>query len=235
MNNQEKLKSAIEQDFNPTNNYKEIIKKMEKVRKMKRINDLLKWSLVPICIIVVISGIVFSNYNKDNNNLLENNPYVDKKDNIILNINDLSKIGMTKLDADVKIVNDVNIPYPFKANEELYIIPSDLTQNKNFIVYTKKDKNSNEYNVIANYTMLITDGNDRNIEIKYSKDQQPLRDYYFNEDNSKITIINGINLKIYQYEENFYTSFSYNGYNFDIETSNITEQEFANYLISIFK
>ncbi len=239
MTNKEKLKNAIEQDINPTNNYNEIITKIEKERKMKKENNLLKWSLVPICLAVFISGIIFLNYKNDNKNLYENKPYIDKENNITLNINDLSKVGMTSLDADIKTVSGLNIPYPFKVNanqnEEWFIIPSDLTQTKNYIVYTKKDIESNEYNVIANYIMLITDGNERSIEVKYSKDQEPLRDYYFSEEDSKITTINGIELRIYKYEKSFYTIFSYNGYNFDIETSNITEQEFSDYLVSILK
>ncbi len=239
MTNKEKLKKAIEQDINPTNNYNEIIKKIEKEDKMKKENNLLKWSLVPICLIVVISGIIFLNYKNDNNDLLENKPYIDKENNITLNINDLAKVGMTKLDADVKTVSGVNIPYPFKVNEnqneEWFIIPRDLTQTKNYIVYVKKDKDSKEYDTVANYIMLITDGNERSIEVKYSEEQEPLRDYYFSEEDSKITTINNIDLKIYKYENSFYTTFSYNGYYFDIETSNITEQEFSNYLVSILK
>ena len=239
MTNKEKLKNAIEQDINPTNNYNKIIKKIEKERKMKRENNLLKWSLVPICLAVFISGIIFLNYKNDNNNILENNPYIDKENNITLNINDLSNADMTSLDADIKTVSGLNIPYPFKVNanqnEKWFIIPSDLTQTKNYIVYTKNDKDSNEYNTVANYIMLITDGKKRNIEVKYSKDQKPIRDYYFNEEDSKITTINGIDLKIYKYGKSFYTIFSYNGYNFDIETSNITEQEFSDYLVSILR
>ena len=239
MTNREKLKKAIEQDINPTNNYNKIIKKIEKEEKMKKENNLLKWSLLPICLIVIISGIIFLNYKNDNNDSLENKTYIDKENNITLNINDLSKVGMTKLDADIKTVSGVNIPYPFKVNEnqneEWFIIPSDLTQTKNYIVYVKKDKDSKEYDTVANYIMLITDGNERSIEVKYSEEQEPLRDYYFSEEDSKITTINNIDLKIYKYENSFYTTFSYNGYYFDIETSNITEQEFSNYLVSILK
>ena len=239
MTNREKLKKAIEQDINPTNNYNEIIKKIEKEDKMKKENNLLKWSLVPICLIVIISGIIFLNYKKDNNNSLENKTYINKENNTILNINDLSKVGMTTLDTDVKTVSGVNIPYPFKVNEnqneEWFIIPTDLTQTKNYIVYVKKDKDSKEYDTVANYIMLITDGNERSIEVKYAKEQEPLRDYYFSEEDSKITTINGIDLKIYKYENSFYTTFSYNGYYFDIETSNITTQELSDYLVSILR
>ncbi len=229
MSNKEQLKKVIEKDFNQINNYKEIIKKVEK-NKMKK-NNLLKWSLVPIGLLVIIIGIIFLNYN---NHLLVNKTYIDKENNLILNINDLSNIGVTKMDLDIKIVNDVNIPYPFKINGELNI-PSDLTQTKNYVVYTKKNQDSKDYDVIASYVMHLTDGNERTMLIRYAKNQVPLKDYYFKEDNSKVTTINGINLIIYKYEESFYTTFSYNDYNFDIETINITEQELANYLVSIFK
>lgn len=236
MTNKEKLQKAIEQDINPTNNYNKIIQIIEKGVEMKKKNNLLKWSLVPLCLIVVISGILFLNSKNKSNNLLENKPYIDKDNNITLNINNISNLGMSKLNAEIK--NGVNIPYPFKVDEnnnQEIVIPKDLTQYKNFIVYTKKDKDSKEYNFIANYIMIISNGDDREIEIKYSKENTPLRDYYFSEDGSKTTTINGIDLKIYKYKENFYTAFKYNDYNFDIETSNITEQEFSNYLVSILK
>ena len=225
----------FEKEFDKDLMKKQILEKYERNNLKK--NKYFKWSLVPICLVgIVISGIIFLNYN---HNLLENKPYIDKENNVTLNINDMSKMDMTKLDADIKIVSDVNIPYPFQTNynqnEKRFIIPSDLNQTKNYIVYTKNDIDSNEYNTVANYIMLITDGKKRNIEVKYSKDQEPIRDYYFNEEDSKITTINGIDLKIYKYGKSIYTIFSYNGYNFDIETSNITEQEFSDYLVSILR
>ncbi len=236
MTNKERLKKVIAGDFNKANNYKEIVQKIEKERKMKRENNLLKWALIPICLILVISGIILLNNKKENT--LEKKPNITyESKNASLNINNLDKTDITSLDTDIKTVSGVNIPYPFKVNEdnEGFIIPKDLTQIKNYIVYTKENKDSNEYDEIANYIMLITDGSDRSIEVKYSKDQNPLRDYYFEEENSKITTINGIDLKVYKCGNSFYTIFSYNGYNFDIETSNITEDEFTDYLVSILR
>ena len=244
MNNKDLLKAIGEIDDKyliEDNGIKEKnrIRTNNMVRIMKKFK--IGYALIPICWVVVISGIIFLNYKNDNNNLFENKLYIAKENNITLNINDLSKTGMTILDTDTKTVSGFNIPYLFKVNEnanqneEFFIIPSDLTQIKNYIVYIKNDKDSNEYNIIANYIMLITNGNERNIKVKYSKDQEPLRDYYFSEEDSKTTTINGIDLKIYKYEKSFYTTFSYNGYNFDIETSNITEQEFSDYLVSILR
>ena len=236
MTNKERLKKAIVEDFNKPNNYDKIMNKIEMEGKMRKGNNLLKWVLIPICLILVISGIILLNNKKENT--LEKKPYITyESKNASLNINNLDKTDITSLDTDIKTVSGVNIPYPFKVNEdnEGFIIPKDLTQIKNYIVYTKKDQDSKKYDEIANYIMLITDGSDRGIEVKYSKDQKPIRDYYFSEENSKITTINGTDLKVYKYGKSFYTIFSYNGYNFDIETSNISEDEFTDYLVSILR
>lgn len=192
--------------------------------------------IVGIVLLCTCSASLCANVTNKNNNVLKNKPYIDEKNNITLNINDLSNIDMTSLDADVKIVDSVNMPYPFKKDENIkFAIPDDLTEYENYIVYIKKDKDSKEYDVVANYIILVTNGKNKNIEIKYSKDREPIRDYYFDEKSTKTTTINDINLKIYKAGRSFYTTFKFNDYNFDIETSNITEQEFSNYLVSILK
>ncbi len=236
MTNKERLKRAIVEDFNKPNNYDKIMNKIEMEGKMRKENNLLKWVLIPICLILVISGIILLNNKKENT--LEKKKYITYEcNNVSLNINNLDKTDITSLDTDIKTVSGVNIPYPFKVNEdgEEFIIPKDLTQIKNYIVYTKKDKDSKKYDEIANYIIDITNGSDRGIVIKYAMDQDPIRDYYFREENSKITTINDVDLKIYKYGNSFYTIFSYNGYNFDIETANITEDEFTDYLVSILR
>ena len=233
MTNKEKLKKAMDEDFNSEKNYEQIMKKMGNVRK----RNLLKWSIVPLCLLVMISGVFLLIGKKEDNITLSTFSTMENKET--LNINDLSKSELSKVVTDVKIVDDVNIPYPFKiskeddSKEKIIVLPSDLTQTKNSIVYTKKDSYSKEYNEIANYVMLLTNGNDRTIKIKYSKDKEPISDYSFREEKSKVTMIHGVDLKVYRYEESFFTLFYYNGYHFDIETSNITEQELSDYLNSV--
>ena len=238
MTNKEKLKMAIEQDIDAKNNYNEIIKKIEKGAKMKNKNNLWKLSLVPICLVVIISGIVIIN---NNTSLFSSEypssgkTYVDKENNITLYINDLKNVGLTTLDADIKIGSfDSNMPYPYKNGIKL---PDDLDLDKNnsYIVYTR-DNNSDEYNILNNYVLVYSNSNeDRNIAVSYSQEHKPIRDYLFDENGSKISVINGIELKIYKYESTYFTEFKYNNYNFDIETTNITEQELSTLLASILK
>ncbi len=235
MTNKEKLKMAMENDINPQNYYNEIIKKLEKGERMKK-NNGWKWFLVPICL-VVISGILFLNYQNDNKNILKNKLYVDEKNNVTLNINEITnnKGGMYKIDADVKVVtsNAINFPLPYKKG--IVDIPKDLNNISKYIFYFRENKESKEYNILGNYEIIYDNGNDRSIKVSYSKDNKPVRDYYFSNEGSKKTIINGIELKIYKFENIYFTEFKFNDYNFDIETSKITEQELLDFLLSILK
>ncbi len=236
MTNKEKLKNAIEADINPENYYNEIIEKLEKGEKMKK-NNMWKWSLVPICLVVVISSIIFLNYQNTNKPILENTNYVDEKNNITLNINEITnnKVGTPLLDVDVKVVtnNDVNFPLPYKNG--VVEIPKDLDNTSKYIFYFRENKESKEYNILGNYEIIYDNGNDRSIKVSYSKDNKPVRDYYFSEEGSQATTINGIELKIYKFENIYFTEFAFNDYNFDIETSKITEQELSDFLLSILK
>lgn len=237
MTNKEKLKRAIEHDINPKDYYNKIINQIEKGEKRNMKKSIWKWSLVPICLVVVISGVLFLNYQNDNKTILKNKPYVDETNNVTLNINEIdsNKVGMPRLDADVKVVtnNDVNFPLPYKNG--LVNIPKDLDKTDKYIFYFRENKESKDYNILGNYEIIYSNDNDRSINVKYSKDSKPVRDYYFSDEGSKITTINGVELKIYKFENIYFTEFEFNGYNFDVETSKITEQELSNFLLSILK
>lgn len=235
MTNKEKLKRAIKHDINPKDYYNKIIDKIEKGEKRNMKKSIWKWSLVPICMVVVISGVLFSNYRNDNKTILKNKLYFDKTNNVILNINEIdsNKIGMLKLDADVNVVtnNDVNFPLPYKNG--VVNIPKDLDKTDMYIFYFRENKESKDYNILGNYEIIYSNDNNRFINVKYSKDNKPARDYHFDDEGSKTTIINGINLKIYKFENIYFTEFKFNDYNFDIETINITEKELTDLLLSI--
>lgn len=148
-------------------------------------------------------------------------------------INEITKKdGILKLDADVKtITSDLDFPLPYKEIS----IPKDLIKISKYIFYTRENANSQDYDLLYNYKISYYNENNRSINISYSKDYKPLRDYYFKENGSKISKINGIELKIYKFENIYFTEFKFNDYNFDIETSKITEQELTNLLLSIIK
>ena len=237
MTNKEKLNQAIEQDMNWKDCYNEIIRKIEEGAKMTKKNNSWKWSLVPICLVVIISGVLFLNNQNDNKTKLENKPFVEEKNNVTLNINEIqSDQSGTFLDAaiDVKTVtaNDVNFPLPYEYEINL---PKDLNKTYRSIVYTRENTNSKEYNILNSYSIEYTNDFERTIKVAYSKEYKPIRDYYFSEEGNKSTTINGVELKIYKFEDIYFTEFNYKGYNVDIETSKITEQELSTFLLSIVK
>lgn len=235
MPNKEKLKQAIEQDMNPNDYYKKIINKIEKGEKMKKNNNLWKWSFVPICLVAVIGFVLLVNNNKQlKPNIYKSN--IETKDNVNFYINDVSKMieGVLKIDADIKITNIENISY-FKEIADIKI-PSDCEKEEAYKIYVKPDRDSQEYNILQSYVVNYSNTkNDRNIRISFSKENKPIRDYHFSDEGSKISKINNIDLKIFKYNELYFTEFNYKEINFDIETSNITEQELTDLLLSIIK
>ncbi len=233
--NKERLKNAIEQDINPKDYYNEIIKRIKKEDKMKKEKNLWKWAFVPICLVAVIGCALFFNNNKQlKPNIYK--PNIKTKDNINLYINDVSNItqGDLKIDADIKITKIENISY-FKEITNIKI-PSDCENREAHEIYIKHDNDSKDYNILQSYVVNYSStNNDRNIKLSFSKENKPVRDYYFSEKGSKISKINNVELKIFKYNYLYFTEFNYNGINFDIETSNITEQELTDLLLSIIK
>lgn len=218
MTNKEKLVREIDSDINLRNCHNKIIKKIEKDNRMN--NNIRIWILIPVCLLIVI-GIGYLKYHNDK----------EFKDVNKFNINDINgnKSELVKLDVDAKIVESNEINTPFND----LVVPNDLIDVNYYIMYVRSNKDSKEYNVVNNIEVVYSSNSNRMINISYSKDYKPLRDYYFNEDSSKISNINNVELKIYKYENTYFTEFTFNNYNYDIETNNISENELKNLLISI--
>lgn len=242
MTNKERLKKAINNDFSKEKNYNVIIKKIEG-KDMKIKNNLWKWLLVPMCLVLVMGGILFINFRSSNNLLSTDTPYIDKENNIKLNINNLDKVGVTSLDADIKEIptNGINILWPEILKDGI-TIPEYLDKYSATAIYTKNDETSECADKISEYDVLncyvynyFNEDNNKNIRIAFSNTNKPIRDYYFSDENAKETTINDVKLTIFKYNTIYFTEFSYKDYNFDIEANNITEQELSNLLVSIIK
>ncbi len=147
------------------------------------------------------------------------------------NINELDSIASRKLDAESGKVNEKNLESEFSFYNDL--VSSDLLKDYRVEGIYIKDSND-KYNKLNNY-LVSTYTENKSINIAFSKDSEPLRDYFFDDNGDKYVTINGENIKIYSYENSYMTVFSYNGVNFDIETSNIDINEFVNILKVIIK
>lgn len=200
---------------------KNVLKKIDNKRDFKKL-FILKLSLGAILIMCCLFIV-------NNNQLLKTKvPTLNDNNNII--INKLNNMSQFKIDADVQIINGLYIP-DLEVLQNLNI-PKRLDKMNGAKIYTRNGK-TGDYNIFANYEFSYF--NDDNwISIALSDTNKPVRDYYFEEVGTSSTI-NNINLIIYKYQDAYLTEFIYKGYNFDIETSGITEEELISLLESLIK
>ena len=245
-------KNSEEEIFNKNNNKKIIPKNFSEERvkeknnnKKIKLNLILKWSLIPICLTIIISGYAILN-NKKNNKA---DIIFEEKDNSMeININKIKEKSLARVDCDVKIVSKAEHT---TANDSVTTnvenieilenikIPEDFNNTKYNLIYVNNEKNKmeeKEYSQLNNYNYIYNNKkNQRSINISFSNENKPIRDYFFTEENSEISKINNVELKIYNYEKSYFTEFIYKGYYFDIETCDITQEELINLLTSIIK
>ena len=153
-----------------------------------------------------------------------------------IKINKLNDIEMLKLDADIKNLEVDEIPKKYETLKTIKI-PEGFYSESIYAVYVRENIQTEEYNILNNYVMgyRTNESAEKDITISFSDTYEPLRDYFIDKENSKVSDINGIKLVIYNYKEMYITKFEYNGIKFDIETSGISEEEFINLLVSIIK
>ncbi|MBR1802898.1 MAG: hypothetical protein IJ777_02875 [Clostridia bacterium] len=215
----------------------------EKIDMEKRNSKKVIYSVLSTCAILMlcVGIIVETGKNKKEENQSDlNHQYASVEDisrekkEIEININQLGSMGATKLDIDVKTVeNYYMIPY-FEVLSNLKI-PSDFDNTKYYKRFGRSDRSKDEYDKFIDYEFIYSNtSNGRNIVIAFSDTNEPLRDYFF-KDEGKVSTINGIELTIYQYKDMYMTKFSYSGYHFDIETKEIQEAELVDLLQSIIK
>ncbi len=79
MKNNEKMKKSINKYFNKDDNYKKITQDMD---KSKCTNIIWKYSLIPICLVVVFGGLIFTNFGNNKNDFIFEESFIEGK-NII--------------------------------------------------------------------------------------------------------------------------------------------------------
>lgn len=246
MSKDKNLKRMFDEEFDIDKMHEEILEKIEKKEKY-HIMKTLKYC-VPIFLVTLISAFILTNknsskkltFNESNNNIDE------------IYINNVDNIGATRLDAVIKDINDEALEFSILNDLD---IPEDINNSSYGEVYvrgvqtyylntsqnysdTRNEEyttSSNSYNLLNNYVSNYTNiSNDRSVNIAFSSEYKPLRDYYF-DDIGKQSKINNVNLTIYNYEKIYMTEFNYKNINYDIETNNISENEFIDLLKSIIK
>ena len=230
MNNRDKLNKAITNDFDITNNYTSIRKKMERGYKM---NKIFKYSLVPMAIVIAMASVFLLNKKNSTNNILDRN--VKNNDVIIVNNID-NNFDNAKLDIDGRsediTTDDLYKIYPLLKD---IVVPNDYNINGIIKCYLFND-DTGKYDKLYGYNIIYSGGNNKYIDIFILIDTtKRLRCFGIDTDEMKSSIINGNSIKIMGEDKNYYAIFSYNNINFDIETTGISEEEFIQLIKSIVK
>jgi len=232
MSNKKIFKKLYSNKINKDYNYKNILKSIEK-NNVNVKKNIIKWATIPVCLIILICCIVF--LNKDDSGIIykPSDPIISDESNYEIYINNVNSLGVLDIDVKLENVNDIYIPYfDFLSNLN---IPKDFDNLIMKALYVKSDVNKDEYDILNSYNFTyLNTRNDRKIIIAFSKDYIPLRDCYF-KDKTKASIINNTEVIIIKYNYGYNVTFTYNGINFDIETSHITEQELIDFLISLIR
>ena len=230
MTNRDKLNKVITNDFDITNNYTSIRKKMERGYKM---NKIFKYSLVPLAIVIAMTSVFLLNKKNSTNNVLDSN--VKNNDVIVINSIDNNSDNAT-LDIDGRsediTTGDLYKIYPLLKD---IIVPNDYNINGIIKCYLFND-NTGKYDKLYGYNIIYSGGNNKYIDIFILTDTtKRLRCFSIDTDEMRNSIINGNNIKIMGEDKNYYAIFSYNNINFDIETAGISEEEFIQLIKSIVK
>ena len=230
MNNEDKLNKVITNDFDITNNYTSIRKKMERGNKM---NKIFKYSLVPMAIVITMTSVFLLNKRNSTSNILDSN--VKNNDVIIVNSID-NNFDNTKLDIDGRsediTTDDLYKIYPLLKD---IVVPNDYNINGIIKCYLFND-DTGKYDKLYGYNIIYSGGNNKYIDIFILIDTtKRLRCFGIDTDEMKSSIINGNSIKIMGEDKYYYAIFSYDNINFDIETTGISEEEFIQLIKSIVK
>lgn len=241
MKNKEIFKNLYNSKINKDNNYKEIIKKIDKEN-----NSNFNWSFIPVSLVIFICIISLINNSKINDNekdvideSCKNNNCInlDNYSKEIININKITKISNKMLDIKYENINIETLSEDYNFISKLYV-PINFKDIKAYKILSKHIDNnsmSKNYDNLINYSLIYNNEQKKQLIISFSKTNEPVRDYYFSSENSKVSKINNKEIFIYQYEKIYMTKFNYNNIYFDIETQNINEEEFLTIISSIVR
>ena len=95
--------------------------------------------------------------------------------------------------------------------------------------FDEETKSTSVYNYL--YTYKKNDGNGK-IIVAFNNTRKPVRDYYFESSTSNYSKIKNKDILIYQYENTYYTEFKDNGIYYDIESHNVSLEDFK-YILEI--
>lgn len=223
------LKDIFDEKINKEDVYRYVTNK-----KKNNYYGVLKYAVL----IIIRIGIVLFKFKT--NVFKENNTY---DDNIY--INEVKTFGNNDIDVTIMNINestniyfsdDLEEAYPFlKRSKSLYENDDEILKNYETDIYFAITENDDEnpfskiHNLIYAYKNKDEKGK---ITVSFDKDKKPLRDYFFETKSSKQSSIKNKKVTIYKYENTYFTEFHDNGIYYDIESTNVSFEDFK-YILDI--
>lgn len=256
------LKALGDIDEKHLEEYYEIAEKEAMIKRNKKAERMvnMKYILAPVCA-VDIAAICFVGVDKVNipnkpnenigvekNNGIENLATTKESLEIDLNVFQVARIMSSDMDVKREDYNGTKIPewvwneivatFEEKIGISLEDFKKEIPEKFEYVGFHSlsirgyKDANlPNEYR-LHDYVFEYRTDSYGEIRIAICKGESPLRDYYFMFEGKKSKIGN-TELEISKYEDQYLVNFEFNNINYDIETSNITEDELLELLTSI--
>lgn len=233
------FKEKVEKEFNQEKNYRMIFQKKERMIGMKKIG----YVMAPVCAAVLLAvGVVGVNMNKKIN---EKEPAVNVADNIkndenqmvasvtdSIKINAIQNYASAKLNVDSKVIEKEELPEELASLTKVNGLDASFIQT----YYTKSDITRDEFDMLHDYVLLYFDEtSNKTIKISCSNVGTPLRDYFFQALTEDVSLIDGVDYKISQYEDRFIINFEKENYHFDVETNGLNETEMIQLIKEIAK
>lgn len=226
MSNKKIFQELYSEKINKEDNYKAILNSIGR-KEMKKIKW--QWAFIPTCLILILIGIiVFNKNNIDVKKIKYNNDII---------INSLEKLPNSTTDIDGKFE---------EKNIEEFLLKFNFIKNINVTgtssrfgeLYVRNNINDGNYSELYGYNMIYTlDENiNKTIDIFFSETRQKRLSCLLNEfdlDKLKDSKINNTNVKIIKTEKWYIAKFEYDNLYFDIETYNLSEEEFIDLIESI--
>ncbi len=203
---------VFDKEFNKDNMYQNILNKLEKKEKQKRIK---KYSFVSVSLIIILFCFFFTKnmFQKDISKVADEN-----KDEI--NINEINQNIYDDIsNADVYILDtyDSTISVePLKLS-----IPTGLELDTIYIVYTKNEDTS-QYDIVHDIIQSYI-GEDKAVNVTYSTISKPIRDV--NVVDGEASFIDGVEVMISKDNTTFIVELLYDDVYYDIESYNLELDE----------
>ncbi|MEG0592196.1 MAG: DUF4367 domain-containing protein [Coprobacillus sp.] len=209
----ENMKKVIENEFSLNENKEIIDEKLEKQFKTRSYKRIVLTCLI---LIMIVSGFYLINQDEEVDDIYINHA-----------TQSTAKLDIAFANTETIDLKQLTIP---NIDVNNFAIPKDLTSFNGYKVYDSK-----EHKQLLEYRLNYYQPDDvsiRNIEINFSDKRQPARDLCVS-GKGKSTFVNGVEMKVYGDGGWFYALFQYQGYQFDVQASQLSQNEFIELVKSI--